>query len=115
MRYQELPELVKTNVRGGVGEIRCRDYLSGAPDGLAFAQLGMNEMQPGSTIPEHTHAEDAEFYFILEGQGTGLHQGQSFPVGPGDGWLCRRGETHGILNNTGQPGQILRFLSIFFK
>jgi uncharacterized cupin superfamily protein len=111
--YAQLPEIVKHNVRGGVGELRCRDYLKAVPGDLSFDSFGLNEMQPGATIPEHCHADNAEFYFIVSGHGIGLHNGRSFPVGPGDAWTCQMGETHGILN-TEVPGQVLSFVSVFF-
>ncbi len=112
--YWQIKEIIKHNVRGGDGEVRCRDYIGADPDGLPFNAFGLNEMQPGATIPEHCHADSAEFYFIVSGRATGCHNGKRFEVGPGDGWLCRIGETHGILN-TEVPGQVLAFVSVFFK
>lgn len=112
--YAQLQEIVKQNVRGGVGEVRCRDYIKGSSQDLPFNAFGLNEMQPGATIPEHCHEDSAEFYFIVSGRGIGVHNGKTFPAGPGDGWLCRAGETHGILN-TEVPGQVLSFASVFFS
>ena len=112
--YDQMKEIVKHNVRGGTGEVRCRDYLTEPPTGMKFALFGMNEMLPGATIPEHQHTEDAEFYFIVSGAGTGFHNGNKFPVKTGDGWLCLQGETHGIFNTT-HPEQKLVFVSLFFR
>ncbi len=111
--YDQIQEIVKHGVRGGEGEVRCRDYIKADPDGLKFESFGLNEMQPGATIPEHCHADSGEFYYIVAGHGTGLHNGREFDIKPGDGWYCRRGETHGILN-TQKPGQVLSFISVFF-
>lgn len=111
--YSKLQEIVKHNVRGGVGEVHCRDYLKG-PQELPFEAFGLNEMQPGATIPEHCHPDSAEFYYIVSGQGLGFYNGSSFKVGPGDGWMCQKGETHGI-HNTEVPGQVLSFISVFFS
>lgn len=110
-KYKNLPELVKQNVRGGSGEVRCRDYLKHCPGGLPFQAFGLNEMQPGATIPEHCHADNAEFYYIVSGQGRGVHCGKEFEVGPGDAWTCEPGETHGILNTS---DEVLSFISVFF-
>ncbi|HNX76585.1 MAG TPA: cupin domain-containing protein [Candidatus Rifleibacterium sp.] len=111
--YAMIEKLIKHNVRGGEGEIHSRDYIKSGMTDLPFEAFGLNEMQPGATIPEHCHADSAEFYYIVSGHGTGLHNGQRFAVGPGDGWLCRAGETHGILN-TVVPGQVLSFVSVYF-
>ncbi|MEW6712799.1 MAG: cupin domain-containing protein [Candidatus Riflebacteria bacterium] len=113
LSYANLPEIIKHNVRGGIGEVRCRDYLKMEPDGLPFEAMGLNEMQPGATIPEHCHGDSAEMYYILSGKGTGIHNGSRFNVQPGDAWLCRRGETHGILNDL-HENQVLSFISIYF-
>ncbi|NCB39427.1 MAG: cupin domain-containing protein [Erysipelotrichia bacterium] len=111
--YAQLQKMVKHNVRGGAGEVHSREYIKSGMQNLPFEAFGLNEMQPGATIPEHCHEDSAEFYFIVSGQGTGLHNGQQFRVGPGDGWLCKAGETHGILN-TDVSGQVLSFVSVFF-
>ncbi|MBF0409080.1 MAG: cupin domain-containing protein [Candidatus Riflebacteria bacterium] len=114
LSYKNLQEIIKHNVRGGTGEIRCRDYLTVSDDLPAFSSFGLNEMQPGATIPEHCHTDDAELYYIISGRGTGFHNGKSFPVNPGDAWLCKQGETHGILNNVVSE-QVLSFINVFFK
>ncbi len=109
--YQELEEIKKMNVRGGEGMIRCRDYLQYCPEGMRFSSFGLNEMEPGSTIPEHCHPDSAELYFIVGGTGTGIHNGRQFSVNPCDAWLCNAGETHGILNDS---QEVLSFVSLFF-
>ncbi len=112
-KYDKLNEIIKLKVRGGEGEVRARDYLGPDSAGLPFASLGFNQMQPGATIPEHRHEREAEFYFVVSGKGMGILNGERFPVGPGDGWLCRKGSSHGILNDV-YPGQVLSFVTIFF-
>ncbi len=111
--YKQMEKMIKKHVRGGEGEVHSRDYIRSGMQELPFEAFGLNEMQPGATIPEHCHADSAEFYFIVSGRGTGLHNGQRFQVEPGDGWLCRAGETHGILN-TEVPNQVLTFVSVYF-
>ncbi len=112
--YDRLKALVKQNVRGGVGTVESRDYLQGAQVTLPFAALGLNEMAPGATIPEHRHVDEEEFYFITSGRGIALVDGKQIEVGPGDATHCSAGSTHGILN-TLVPGQKLTFVSIFFR
>ena len=111
--YTQMQKIIKQGVRGGAGEVHCRDYINSSMNSMPFEAFGLNEMQPGATIPEHCHADSEEFYFIVSGRGTGIHNGRQFDIGPGDGWLCRAGETHGILNNL-VPDQVLTFASVFF-
>lgn len=111
--YSQLQKIIKQNVRGGAGEVHCRDYIKGMPDGMVFDAFGLNEMQPGATIPEHCHADSAEFYYVVSGRGRGFYNGKEFEVGPGDGWICQPGDTHGIHNDL-VPDQVLSFVSVFF-
>jgi len=113
-RYGDVEQAVKSNVRGGVGDVVQRYYLAAGASRFPLEAFNLNEMQPGCTIPEHRHDDDEEFYYIVSGTGTGLLNGASFPIGPGDAFFCRQGETHGILNTT-VPGQVLSFISIFFR
>lgn len=111
--YDDVECRVNKNVRGGEGEIVARYYLNENSSKLRFNSLNLNEMEPGATIAEHPHAGEDEFYYIVEGRGTGILNGEKFEVGPGDGFMCHSGSTHGILNKL--TNQKLKFISIFFK
>ncbi|HOD41688.1 MAG TPA: cupin domain-containing protein [Candidatus Wallbacteria bacterium] len=111
--YDDVECRVNKNVRGGEGEVVARYYLNENSSRLRFNSLNLNEMESGATIAEHKHTGEDEFYFITEGRGTAILNGESFEVGPGDGYMCHSGSTHGILNNI--TGQKLKFISIFFK
>jgi len=112
--YDDVECKTNRNVRGGVGEIVCRYYLNENSSILKFSSFNLNEMEPGSTIPEHPHTGEDEFYFITDGHGTGILNGRHFDVGPGDSFICKSGSSHGILNTKIQ-GQKLKFISLFFK
>jgi mannose-6-phosphate isomerase-like protein (cupin superfamily) len=112
-KYDDVECRVNKNVRGGEGEIVARYYLNENSSKLRFNSLNLNEMEPGATIAEHTHTGEDEFYFITEGRGTALLNGRKFEVGPGDGFMCSSGSSHGILNEL--TNQKLKFISIFFK
>ena len=95
--YTQMQKIVKHSVRGGDGEIHCRDYINSSMNSMPFEAFGLNEMQPGATIPEHCHADSEEFYFIVSGRGTGLHNGRQFEVGPATAGSAPA--KHGILNS----------------
>ena len=112
--YDDVECRVNKNVRGGVGEVIARYYLNENSSRLRFNALNLNEMEPGATIAEHPHNGEDEYYFIIEGHGTGVLNGRKFDVSQGDSFLCVSGSTHGIFNDKA-PGMKLKFISIFFK
>lgn len=69
-------------------------------------------LEPGATVGEHLHAAEEELYLVLEGEGLGLLDGEAFPVGPGDAYLCKVGHTHGLVNPGSKP---LTFLAVLAK
>jgi mannose-6-phosphate isomerase-like protein (cupin superfamily) len=110
---QTVEQKTVSNVRGGVGEVLQKFYLKKDQTHLPFSAFNLNEMAPGTTIPEHRHETDEELYYIVSGSGIGVLEGKQFPVQPGDSFFCPRGGSHGILNTT-HPGQTLVFVSVFF-
>lgn len=52
----------------------------------------------GAQVPEHTHHDEFEVYFILSGEGDYNDNGTTVHLTAGDVALCRDGETHGVVN-----------------
>jgi quercetin dioxygenase-like cupin family protein len=101
-RIDKVPMQVREAIRGGTGRARVQDYLTpGEMEGVLMASAVT--LEPGATIGEHTHPDTEELYVILEGTGTGLLDGESFPVGPGDAFLLKAGHTHGLNNAASGP------------
>ena len=99
---RKLADLVlepKMNIRGGVGAAQGADYLkTGDMDGVV--SLSRTTLEPGATIGEHSHPNTEDLYLILEGHGTGVLDGERFPVGPGDLFLVKAGGSHGLINDS---------------
>ena len=92
----------KENIRGGHGPAQGADYLGkGEMDNVLSA--GRTVLAPGSSVGEHTHPVTEELYLILEGTGQGVLDGRTFPVGPGDLYLCKAGHSHGLVNDGPTP------------
>jgi mannose-6-phosphate isomerase-like protein (cupin superfamily) len=101
-RIKKVPVQIREGIRGGSGRARVQDYLSpGEMEGVITASRII--LEPGATIGEHLHPDTEELYVVLEGKGTGLLDGESFPVEPGDAFLLKAGHTHGLRNDTGAP------------
>lgn len=86
---------------GGGGVVHCTEMLADYEkrDG-GFKFFHDNIIEPGASIGEHMHTVDEEIYFIVEGSGRMVIDGQTWEVGPGDMCLTRRGHRH-ALTNTG--------------
>ncbi len=110
-KSSELVDEPKLNIRGGVGAARGVDLLrAGEMEGIL--SLGRTTLEPGSTIGEHTHPNTEDLYLILEGRGTGLLNGERFPVGPGDLFIVKAGGSHGLINDSDGP---LTFLGVLTR
>jgi len=101
----------RMGIRGGQGPARCADYLR-LGDMAGIISAGRTVLEPGSSIGEHTHPDTEEFYLILEGHGTGILDGKRFPVGPGDLYVLKAGQSHGLVNDSDTP---LAFLGVLTR
>ena len=100
--FSGLVQETKTNIRGGQGAATSATYLElGDMDGVIAA--GRTRLEPGASIGEHPHPNTDELYLIVEGRGTGVMNGASFPVGPGDLFLTKAGQSHGLINDSQAP------------
>jgi quercetin dioxygenase-like cupin family protein len=101
-RAKELPQVPKEKIRGGAGKALAVDYLA-ADEMAGVLAASRITLEPGASIGEHPHPETEELYLVLEGTGTGFLDGEAFDVGPGDAWVCKAGQTHGLQNDPGAP------------
>ena len=61
----------------------------------------------GSTIGVHRHADNEEYYYVLEGRGTMLLDGKRYEIHKGDITGVYPGGSHGLENNSKKKMQIL--------
>lgn len=58
-------------------------------------------VRPGQAIcPYHAHAAQWEFYHVVSGSGQVRDVSGLTPIGPGDAFIFRPGETHQVRNDT---------------
>jgi quercetin dioxygenase-like cupin family protein len=98
----------KRHIRGGVGAGLSVELLSNG-EMAGVLSLGRTTLEPGASIGEHAHPDTEDLYLILEGRGTGLLDGERFPVSVGDLFLVKAGGTHGLINDSDGP---LTFLGV---
>jgi quercetin dioxygenase-like cupin family protein len=109
-RLSDLPAEPKRHIRGGLGGGLDVNLLK-AGEMANVLSLGRVTLEPGATIGEHAHPDTEDLYLILEGRGTGLLNGERFPVGPGDLFLVKAGGTHGLINDSEGPLTFLGLLT----
>ena len=108
-----LDDMTRVTVqRAGTGEVLD---VFGAPiilrseparDGIFIAE---QPVPPGYMVPPHVHADDDEFFYLLEGRLTLLGPDGETQAGPGDLVTLPRGSRHGFRNDT---DSVVRFLVI---
>lgn len=96
-RFAEMVPGERENIRGGVGKGTNWDYLRPGEMAGVLASSRVT-LEPGASIGVHPHLHEDEIYLVLEGHGTGILDEESFPVAPGDAFLCKAGHRHGLAN-----------------
>lgn len=85
---------------GGTGEGSANTYPVNIPDQIgAFIMATRIELDSGASVGYHKHVDNEEVYFIMSGSGLYTEEGADFDAKPGDLFLCRRGNSHGIKNS----------------
>lgn len=102
LRLSELRGETKTGIRGGEGSALDVSLLKQG-DMAGVLSLGRVTLEPGASIGEHTHPNTEDLYLIVEGHGTGVLNGERFPVAAGDLFLVKAGGTHGLVNDSDAP------------
>ncbi|MBR4401174.1 MAG: cupin domain-containing protein [Synergistes sp.] len=93
-------EGVKREKLGGSGKGKALSFPVNIPDtDGAFTMATRLELEPGTSISFHKHAENEEVYFIMSGCGVYTEGDESIAVSAGDIMLCRKGCSHGIENS----------------
>ena len=57
-------------------------------------------LAPGVTIGVHTHTDDEEYYYIVEGEGTMTLDGETYAIRAGDIAAVFPGGEHGLANTS---------------
>lgn len=110
-RLSDLVEEPKLNIRGGVGAAKGMEFLKQG-DMAGIVSMGRTTLEPGASIGEHAHTNTEDLYLILEGHGTGILNGERFPVSVGDLFLVKAGGNHGLINDSAGP---LTFLGVLTR
>lgn len=99
------------NVHNGRGIIEITHMINGN-ESKNIRFMHDDILEPKAEIGEHKHTKSEELYFIIEGNGTLILDGESYQVKSGDISLCKKGHSHGLKNG---EEKTLRLLVIGLK
>ena len=105
-------EEVRPKMAGGEGECTVHHIL---PADCAYGSgrlFAVNTLQPGNSIGYHKHQGEYEVYYILEGVGHVVEDGEEYDLAAGDMMQCRDGSSHSIEYRSDKP---LRFLALIIN
>ena len=108
--HSQMQTEYKPNLRGGAGSpefchLFSKDDLGGRASLLASVTL-----QPGESVGEHPHVDNAEVYWILSGSAMVAEDGVETELHAGDAEFCADGHTHAIRNHTDAPVTFLALI-----
>ena len=101
---------IKSNLRGGVGDLAFRHLFTGAELGGRADLFAVVTLEPGQSIGEHPHTANGEAYVVLTGSVTVTEDGETRILTPGDAEFCADGHTHSISNHTDEPATFLALI-----
>jgi len=101
---------IKSNLRGGVGDLQFRHLFSGEELGGRADLFAVVTLRPGESIGEHPHAGNGEAYLVLTGAVTVTEDGEARVLNPGDAEFCANGHTHSAFNHTDEDATFLALI-----
>lgn len=91
-----------SDLRGGKGDLEFLHYDT--KDKMKHCRLlGQITIPKGSSIGEHVHDGETEYFIITEGEGVVVDNGEKTTVGPGDVVKTGDGASHSIGNEKDSP------------
>ena len=104
--FEKIAQNIIPNFKGGEKEIALRM----SDDGMNRILNG--RLAPGASIGMHTHEQDSEILFVVEGCGSIVESDGSHPVKQGMCVYCPKGESHSLVNDSDQD---LVFMAVVAK
>ncbi len=97
-RMNDTEKQVRTNMRGGDGDVVIREILNKGEYKGSARLLGTITLEPGCSIGAHIHENEEEVFYIIKGTATYNDNGKTEILNEGDSCICLGGETHSIAN-----------------
>lgn len=108
-RKNEMQHLTVENSGNIKGSIVKEFLLNPEETGNRLKMCADIELAPGSMIAEHSHTDDAEIYYLLDGEAVVTDNERTEVLHAGDVVYTGNGNRHSIRNASSEP---IHFLAI---
>ncbi len=95
--FNNLEVNVAANFKGGEGEYVSRRFVD------ENNKIMLGTLAPGSSIGYHSHDNDSEIMYFLEGEATVLTDAGEEKLLPGQAHYCPMGHSHSLINRGSEP------------
>ena len=103
----EIPLEERPHMRGGEGIIRLQAAFSSEECILPVRLFSRITIPAGGSIGYHIHEQEAEYFYVLSGEGIMDDNGTPVAVSAGDATVTRDQEGHGVVNTGTCPLELL--------
>lgn len=103
----DIKPTVFSDCHGGTGDVIAREMFHRGEVGSGFQFFHDTTVPAGSSIGLHRHVDNAEIYYMLEGEGDMYIDGTCFQMRPGDLSVAQAGHTHKLVNTGNKPLRII--------
>ena len=110
IKNNEGSEILRENVFGGEGHVKGLGKLSSEDFGDKLKFLNVFTLEKGCSVGYHQHLEDAEVYYILQGNCIVMDNDLVEELTAGDLIYTKPGEFHSIRNNGEGDVKFLAFV-----
>jgi quercetin dioxygenase-like cupin family protein len=111
IKKADIPFEYKENMQGGNGSIRVESLLPNPPEHLRL--MGYLELKPGDSVGSHSHENESEIYYIVEGELVLSEGGVEERLQRGDVHYFNTPKlSHSIRNDSGKDAS---FIAVIIK
>ena len=95
------------NCHGGNGDVTALEFFHRGEVGSGFQFFHDTTVPPGASIGLHRHHNNAEIYYLLDGEADFYLDGVRYRMRSGDLGIVQDGHTHKIVNTGDVPLRLI--------
>ena len=104
---------VRSELRGGVGNVTFQHFFKKDEITARTRLCARLILPPGVSIGLHKHEGEDELFVVTRGKGL-IDDGKTKePVQVGDAILTGKGEAHAVINNGGEPLEMVAIIMLY--